>query len=418
MGVHQANGVTLWCGLIKSPVSVADLELEPEPEDPAPPPPPPEEKKGFWDSLLDGVQLALDVVGMIPGVGEIADLANAGISLARGDYAGAALSLAACVPFAGWAATGTKFVKKGMNAFETGQKIVKAADKVIDTTKTAMNAIGAVVGKVYTSARNVIANGIDKVANAVKLMKQQMKSTVMAAKKGLQKKIASIKKNVKQGLDNLRNKLPGPSKEFVTPEGIKVNFKEVKDQAHKIELPKTEVQQNYLKAMKEMEEEAAARAAKETGNGKASLEANPFDKTGKLKPDIRYKTGEYDYFYETDKMGRINKFETDNLQLTKREDRLGHDANTPGKQNGDHAGHLAGDRFGGSPELDNLVSQSSNVNLSKYKKIENQWAKALKNGKKVKTKVEVEYEGNSLRPSKFNVQYEIDGKYFEKSILN
>ncbi|XOS90459.1 DNA/RNA non-specific endonuclease [Brevibacillus laterosporus] len=57
-------------------------------------------------------------------------------------------------------------------------------------------------------------------------------------------------------------------------------------------------------------------------------------------------------------------------------------------------------------------------NLSKYKKIENQWAKALKNGKKVKTKVEVEYEGNSLRPSKFNVQYEIDGKYFEKSILN
>jgi len=73
---------------------------------------------------LDGVQLALDVVGMIPCVGEIADLANAGISLARGDYAGAALSLAACVPFAGWAATGTKFVKKG-NAFETGQKIVK-----------------------------------------------------------------------------------------------------------------------------------------------------------------------------------------------------------------------------------------------------------------------------------------------------
>ncbi|WP_258073337.1 hypothetical protein [Brevibacillus laterosporus] len=254
-------------GLIKSPVSVADLEPEPEPEDPAPPPPPPEEKKGFWDSLLDGVQLALDVVGMIPGVGEIADLANAGISLARGDYAGAALSLAACVPFAGWAATGTKFVKKGMNAFETGQKIVKAADKVIDTTKTAMNAIGAVVGKVYTSARNVIANGIDKVANAVKLMKQQMKSTVMAAKKGLQKKIASIKKNVKQGLDNLRNKLPGPSKEFVTPEGIKVNFKEVKDQAHKIELPKNEVQQNYLKVMKEMEEEAAARAAKGPGNG-------------------------------------------------------------------------------------------------------------------------------------------------------
>ncbi|WP_260399831.1 hypothetical protein AAEY33_12980 [Peribacillus simplex] len=30
----------------------------------------------------------------------------------------------------------------------------------------------------------------------------------------------------------------------------------------------------------------------------------------RLKPDIRYKTGEYDYFYETDNVGRIVKFET------------------------------------------------------------------------------------------------------------
>ncbi|MCY7791647.1 MULTISPECIES: DNA/RNA non-specific endonuclease [Bacillus] len=43
----------------------------------------------------------------------------------------------------------------------------------------------------------------------------------------------------------------------------------------------------------------------------------------------------------------------------------------------DHAGHLAADRFGGSPELDNLVSQSSNVNQSKYKRLENKWAKAI-----------------------------------------
>ena len=44
----------------------------------------------------------------------------------------------------------------------------------------------------------------------------------------------------------------------------------------------------------------------------------------KLKPDIRYKTGEYDYYYETDKLGRISKFETENLQLTKRTERLPH----------------------------------------------------------------------------------------------
>ncbi len=50
-------------------------------------------------------------------------------------------------------------------------------------------------------------------------------------------------------------------------------------------------------------------------------------------------------------------------------------SNTPGKESGDHAGHLAGDRVGGSPD-DKLVPQSSSVDLSKYKKFENKWAKS------------------------------------------
>ena len=99
---------------------------------------------------------------------------------------------------------------------------------------------------------------------------------------------------------------------------------------------------------------------------------NPFDEVGKLKPNIKYQTGEYNYIYETDVQGRIINWNTDNLQLTKRDSRLKYKSDTPGKIEGDHAGHLAGDRFGGSPELDNLVSQSQNVNLSQYKKIENE----------------------------------------------
>lgn len=154
------------------------------------------------------------------------------------------------------------------------------------------------------------------------------------------------------------------------------------------------------------------------GPSNAKFGTNPFNEAGKLKPNIKYKSGEYNYSYETDGMGRISKFETDNLKFTNREGRLDHNPNTPGKLDGDHAGHLAGDRFGGSPELDNLVSQSSNVNLSQYKKMENQWAQAIKEGKQVKVNVEVKYEGNSLRPSKFNVQYEIDGEAFSKNLLN
>lgn len=103
----------------------------------------------------------------------------------------------------------------------------------------------------------------------------------------------------------------------------------------------------------------------------------------------------------------------DNLQLTKRTERLSHSKNTPGKIKGkDDAGHLAGDRFGGSPKIDNLVSQLSEVNQKKYKKIENKWAAALKEEppKKVTVDVEIVYSGNNMRPDKFIVNYTIDGK--------
>lgn len=86
----------------------------------------------------------------------------------------------------------------------------------------------------------------------------------------------------------------------------------------------------------------------------------------------------------------------------------------------DHAGHLAGDRVGGSPKIDNLVSQLSDVNLKQYKKIEEEWATALKETppKKVKVNVEIKYDESNLRPSEFIVEYEIDGRYEEINILN
>lgn len=145
---------------------------------------------------------------------------------------------------------------------------------------------------------------------------------------------------------------------------------------------------------------------------------DPFESDGTLKESVRYKTGEYEYYYETDEEGRIVLFETDDLQLTTREERLPHDGNTPGKIKGDHAGHLAGDRFGGSPHIDNLVSQSSKVNLSTYKKMENAWAAALEDGKEVTVEVEVIYTDEDMRPDEFDVEYTIDGEYFTQHLMN
>ena len=51
--------------------------------------------------LLDGLQGALDIVGLIPVVGEFADGINGVVSLARGDYVGAALSFTSMIPVVG-----------------------------------------------------------------------------------------------------------------------------------------------------------------------------------------------------------------------------------------------------------------------------------------------------------------------------
>lgn len=69
---------------------------------------------GKWEESgwMTGVHNVLDVAGLIPGIGEIADGLNAAIYILEGDKANAAFSAAAMIPFAGWGATGVKFAKK------------------------------------------------------------------------------------------------------------------------------------------------------------------------------------------------------------------------------------------------------------------------------------------------------------------
>ena len=68
--------------------------------------------------------------------------------------------------------------------------------------------------------------------------------------------------------------------------------------------------------------------------------------------------------------------------------------------------------------MDNLLSQSSRVNLSKYKKLENQWSKAIKEGKKVAVNININYDGKGLRPISFDVEDIIDGIYRFVTIEN
>lgn len=144
-----------------------------------------------------------------------------------------------------------------------------------------------------------------------------------------------------------------------------------------------------------------------------------FDEFGNLKPNVTYQAGEFEYIYKTDELGRLKEWDAEDLHLTDRVKRLKHDPNTPGKIKGvDHAGHLADDRFGGSPLRDNLVSQLSGVNLSDYKKLENQWVKAIDKGKDVSVSVKINYIDDDLRPNSFDIEYIIDGEIKKKRINN
>lgn len=64
------------------------------------------------ETIVGGYHLAADVLGLIPGFGEIADGYNALLYGIQGDYKNAALSGAAAIPFVGWGATAAKYVNK------------------------------------------------------------------------------------------------------------------------------------------------------------------------------------------------------------------------------------------------------------------------------------------------------------------
>ncbi len=108
-------------------------------------------KKPSWGDLKDAFKgigkfikdnksaighAVLDTVGLIPGVGEVADLANAAWYAAEGDYVNAALSAASAIPFAGYAATVAKagrYVNKGIKLGKEGKEarnLGKAAEDI------------------------------------------------------------------------------------------------------------------------------------------------------------------------------------------------------------------------------------------------------------------------------------------------
>ena len=144
---------------------------------------------------------------------------------------------------------------------------------------------------------------------------------------------------------------------------------------------------------------------------------------GELKPHATYQVGKYTY--QTDEMGRVVTV-SGKLDLTK-QDRNTYQQTKAGKTagikdgaEGDEGGHLIASIFNGPGEQINYAAMDGNLNKGVWKKMENDWAKAIKGPppKNVDVKINAIYEGGSKRAEAFEVEYFVDGEMFEAFFEN
>ncbi|WP_051786499.1 DNA/RNA non-specific endonuclease [Endozoicomonas numazuensis] len=146
-----------------------------------------------------------------------------------------------------------------------------------------------------------------------------------------------------------------------------------------------------------------------------------------LKPNHKYQVGPY--LYETDGSGRVNRVSGE-LDLTTR-DRNTYQQGKAGKAEGikdgltdDDGGHLIASIFDGPGEQINYAPMNANLNRGAWKRMENQWAEALRDDppnspkQSVKVSIEVIYEGADKRPEAFEVEYWIDGEPHVSIFIN
>jgi hypothetical protein len=76
-------------------------------------------------------------------------------------------------------------------------------------------------------------------------------------------------------------------------------------------------------------------------------------------------------------------------------------------------GHYIAARFNGPTEAFNHFAQDANFNRGRYRLLEDEWARDKRAGRAVRVKIVPQFGGGSVRPSKINVWWTVDGR--EKS---
>ncbi|HYE53578.1 MAG TPA: AHH domain-containing protein [Chitinophagaceae bacterium] len=85
----------------------------------------------YWEASKETIHVLLDVAGMVPVIGEVADLTNGLIYAIEGDGVNAVISVAGAVPFVGWYSTGARMAKRTLdlvNGSKTSLQWIRLAD--------------------------------------------------------------------------------------------------------------------------------------------------------------------------------------------------------------------------------------------------------------------------------------------------
>ena len=113
----------------------------------------------YWEASKEMLHLGLDLIGLVPVVGEVADLTNGVIYTIEGDGVNATLSFASTIPIAGWFSAGVKFAKRADGLAYT----VKAANNLISfgayNSKKFRQACGIAIGDATKQAHHIIPRG-------------------------------------------------------------------------------------------------------------------------------------------------------------------------------------------------------------------------------------------------------------------
>lgn len=138
-----------------------------------------------WKDWGHGI---LDVAGLIPGIGNVADLANAAWYGLEGDKVSAGLSLAAAIPGAGLAAGGVKLAnkaRKGYNKIKLANKIEqKLAGRTALESSNALNLAAKLTEKGGKEILNAPLEGAKSIMNTVGAqIKQPLKRITPLTKK-------------------------------------------------------------------------------------------------------------------------------------------------------------------------------------------------------------------------------------------